>query len=356
MSLKDLHVAGVDYRSVPVDLRERLTVSKGELRGALERVRAIPGVREAVLLSTCNRTECYWVASDPVDPLSLLQAACAAGEETVREIAPFVRVRSGEEAAGHLFRVACGLDSMVVGETQILHQAKRAYEGANGAGCTGPLLNSLFQKAFESARKVHATTRLAVQRASVPGVALDLASAIFDDLSEVFVLVVGTGEVARLTLEVLRKRGVRRAAFVSRTTEGAMAWEARSSSEVWTLSEIDKVLWKADIVIACTGADRPVLTPREIRTALGMRKGRQRPLLILDLGVPRNVDSSVASLEQVYLRDIDDLGQVVEQRKALQEAEIRAAEGVVREVLKGYLAKVTSRILREQSAALREDS
>lgn len=352
--LDGLRMAGLNHRTAPVELRERLAVVKGDGSALLESVHEQFPLKEVVVLSTCNRVEFYWTESGPVDGARLIAAVAAQRAATAEagtpassplsadstgldaEIASHVYRHEGAQAAGHLFQVAVGLDSLVVGETQILHQVKRAYERSLALGLTGPVLNPLFQKSLQMAKEVHTKTRLTAHQASVPAVALDLAEAIFGDLTSTSVLVVGTGEMAQLTFESLRKRGVQPFAFISRSSERARAWSETHSSPVLTPEALPDVLPRADIVVACTASQQPIVTAEMVRRALAARPGRSRPLLILDLGLPRNVDADVRRIEQVYLHDLDGLEAVVEGNRRRQEREVVAARELLSMGLESY--------------------
>jgi glutamyl-tRNA reductase len=332
-----LCMAGINHRSAPIFLREKAALPKGS-GGALAELKSGLGLGEVVALSTCNRTEFYWTAPEPVAPLSLFREILPIDRDDLKKLRPCIYTREGGAVARHLFEVACGLDSMFIGETQILNQLKRAYERSREKGLTGTSLNLLFQKAFEVAKKVHTRTRLASRQASIPSVSLKFTEAIFDNLTDINILVVGTGEIARTTVDTLRKRGAHRISFVTRTAERARVWEERhQGAQVVTLDELGEVLWKADLVISCTMTQEPVITADLIEQALQRRGRRGRPLLLLDLGIPRNIAPEVGRLGQVYLHNIDDLQEVVEKYKSRLKEEVVSARLVIKDALDDYV-------------------
>lgn len=333
--IERIQMAGVNHRTAPVDLREKAALGKGSAE-ALRELKTKLGLDEIVALSTCNRNEFYWTAKEPVAPELIFQSLAGLDPGELTELAPCIYSDHGLSAARHLFQVACGLDSLVLGETQILNQVKRAYERSHEIGLTDTSLNILFQKTFEAAKKVHTQTRIASERASIPSLALKLTEAIFDNLAEAYVLVIGTGEMARVTVDNLKKRGAQNIAFVTRTAQRARDWSCEySGHEIVTLDELDEVLWKADIVIACTMTAEPIITKDRIQSAQQRRRHR-RPLLVLDLGLPRNVAPEVGKLAQIYLHNIDDLQAIVDKNKGRLEIEVRKAKVIIDALVANY--------------------
>lgn len=351
-----LYVAGVNHRTAPVSVRERLAIPKGAGRELVKRVVDQFGLAELVALSTCNRTEFYWAATHETCPVELFRMLPAVAPQDLDALEPSIYRHQGKPAAAHLFQVACGLDSLVWGETQILHQVKRGYERSREEGYTGPLLNSLFQRAFQTAKNIHTQTRLGSHQASVPSVALELAEAIFGDLAETFVLVVGTGEIAQLTLEAMRKRGATQYAFVSRTAERAQEWREKSGSEIYTLDQLPEVLPRADILVACTSCTEPVITVQHIDHALAERAQQGRPLLILDLGLPRNVAPDAGEREPVFLHNVDDLQAVVAKNQSRQELEAVKAQQILAEGLDEYCHDCRSRTVASVISLIRSQA
>ena len=333
-----LQMAGINHRTAPLNLREKMAVPKECASSVLRHLAEKLRIEELVILSTCNRTEFYWVSEQEIDPVKFFNALPSVDPETVRKLAASIYSAQGKAVAEHLFEVASGLDSLVLGETQIYSQVKSSYEQSRAEGFTGSGLNFLFQKTFEAVKRVHTYTGLASQKASIPSVAIEFAKAIFEDLADVFVLVIGTGEIAKITLQALHKRGAHKVAFVTRSLSRAESWQsAHQDAEVTTMENIASVLWKADIVVACTSSEEPVITAGQVEHALQIRKRPNRPILILDLGLPRNVAPEAGRLEQVYLRNIDDLQMVLNKNKAQLDHEISNARQILKNEIDDYL-------------------
>jgi glutamyl-tRNA reductase len=328
-------MAGINHRTAPVALREKAAVGKGA-GNALADLKTVLQLDEIVALSTCNRTEFYWAADRPISPRALFASLADLPAHDLDQLEPCIYCLRGIDAARHLFHVACGLDSLVVGETEILNQVKRAYDRSHELGLTAVTLNLLFQKAFEAAKKVHTQTQLIADRASIPSMALKLTEAIFDDLAAATIVVVGTGEMARVTVENLISRGAHQIQYVTRTEARAREWAAACpGAPVTTLAELPRVLPAADIVIACTMTEKPVITRDLVAQVLADRRSRW-PLLLLDLGIPRNIEPEVGKLAQVYLHNIDDLQAIVAKNQGRVEAEAAKARAVIDNVVASY--------------------
>jgi glutamyl-tRNA reductase len=333
-----LRMAGVNHKSASLAVRELVALPKGGSADFVNELSRKLPIREVVALSTCNRTEFYYASRDPIAPMTLFEALTDGNPRIMSMLAGSLYSAEAGEVAKHLFRVTCGLDSLVLGETQILSQVKRAYERSREQDLTGTSLNLLFQKAFEAAKQVHTRTSLNSHQASIPSVALKLAEAIFDDLSQPFIVVVGTGEIARLTLEALTARGAAKLAFVTRTAERARVWaEIHPGARVGTMDELPELLRRADMVVCATATGKPVITTTMMANALQNRPHRSRPVLLVDLGVPRNIESAAGILEQVFLHNIDDLQAVANKNRARLELEVQKAQKLLAEHLDEYL-------------------
>ena len=357
-------VVGVSHRTAPIELRERFAFGRAEHAPALVRVASEPGA-EAVLLSTCNRTEVYVAAPEGDDAVERAKAVLAEKvEQDVASAARWMYVHRDRKAVEHLFRVSSGLDSMIVGEPQIQGQVKEAYAAARGtAGAAGPVvgpaLNRLFQSAANVGGRVRSETGLGIGAASVSSAAVELAKKIFGSLRGRRALVLGAGEMSEVTLECLRGEGVDTAIVANRT------WErARELAEKWGGAAVRwESFWQSlsqvDIVICSTAAPHPVLTVKRFREALP--KGAPRPLCIIDIAIPRDVEPGVGDEENVFLYNIDDLQQIVDDNLGRRRAELPAAEAIVAEGVEEYwawyaaLAVVpTIRALRDRGEALRQ--
>jgi glutamyl-tRNA reductase len=307
---------GLSHRTAPLAVRERLYIGKPELPGAAAMVRRIKGVDEAVVVSTCNRIELYLAgAGGPGAVRHVRSAVIRLLAKTrgvpARALGHSAYLVSDLEAVRHLIEVAAGLDSQVVGEAQILSQVREAHEAAMGAGATGPVLNGVFNRALAAAKRVRTETEIGRLPASVASVAVDLAERIFGELSGRSVLLVGTGETAELVALTLVERGALPLLVASgRHLDRARAIARRSGGEALELSSVADRLPEVDVVIAATSAREPVLRRDDVAGA--MRARRARPLFLVDLGVPRNIEAGAGDLADVYLYDLDDLKAVAD--------------------------------------------
>jgi glutamyl-tRNA reductase len=358
-----LAVVGASHRTAPVELRERFAFGRAELAGALDQV-AGRGA-EAVLLSTCNRTEIYLSDGEPGDALGTARRLLAQRIGTDAEAAGrYLYVHRDRDAASHLFRVTAGLDSMILGEPQIQGQVKQAYATArevagDGAPVVGPALNRLFQTAFSVAGRVRSETGLGIGAASVSSAAVDLAKKIFGALKGRRALVLGAGEMSEVTLECLAAEGVRAAIVANRTFERAQELAERWGGTAMKLDDFASALPDVDIAICSTAAPHPVITRAGLRRALP--GGPRKPLCIIDIAIPRDVEPAVGDEPNVFLYNIDDLRQIVDQNLDRRRAQLPAAESIILEGVEDYwgwysgLAVVpTIRALRDRGERLRQ--
>lgn len=317
---------GINHQTAPVEVRERLAFDASQLPGALAELRALDGVDEMVLLSTCNRTELYCAASHDVSAavLDWLIAHRAPGDEALRE-----RLYRFDDAAaiGHLMRVACGLDSMVLGEPQVLGQLKQAYETATAAGCVGPELHRLFQQCFAVAKQVRTDTSIGSNPVSVASAAVSLARQIFGDLRPRTALLIGAGETIELAARHLDGQGMTRIVIANRTLSRAEELAHSLKAYAIPLTDLERHLPEADIVISSTASPTPILTRAMVSAALAPR--RHRPMCIVDLAVPRDVEPAVGTLADVYLYGIDDLDSVIAENRRARAAAAEDAERII---------------------------
>jgi glutamyl-tRNA reductase len=342
MERMPLELVGVNHRTAPIEWRERLAVPAASLREFLDTFRHQSGAAELCLLSTCNRVEvyCAWDGNGSGIAMETWNRMMADRSRIPREEIQKGSYRYEEaDAARHLFRVAAGLDAMVLGETEILGQVKEAYGAAQTAGHTGRVLNPLFQRALRSAKRVHTRTGLGRGRVSVASVAVAFARKIFGDLGDREVLVVGTGEVGEEVLEQLKRAGVVRIGVANRTTARAQELALRVGGAVFELDRLAGALTAFDVVLVCSGASEWVVTAEAAFGAMGRRGGR--PLLFVDLAVPRNVDPAVERLENVFLYNLDDLQQVVGESIRQRQEEAARAEQIIRGEVDRWLGKVS---------------
>ncbi len=359
-----LFCIGLNHRTADLALRERVAFSEEDIRAALARLGcgqngARPAqVAEMVILSTCNRTEIYATSPAP-DVFSVLEAFLteAKGLPAERLSGRLYRYRDAE-AVAHLFRVAAGLDSLVLGEPQILGQVTRAWELARGQGTVRAVLGRLFQAAVHAGKRVRTETAIGHNPASVASVAVRLAGQVLPSLREARVLVLGAGEMAEHTVQALRRRGVTRLRVMNRTLSRAQALAQRWQAEATTFEHLIAGLAWADVVIASTGAPHPLIHRRQVAEALPHRAGR--PLLILDIAVPRDVDPAVADLSGVQVYDLDALQQHLDQALAARKAAIPQAEAILAEEHAAFMAYLRTlevapliQALRERAEAIR---
>ena len=348
-----LFLLGVSHRTAPVDLRERLDFSSRDLGAAVEAVATRPSAAESVVLSTCNRSEIYIASSDPRRARQELVDFLSQYHQLPRDVfLPHLFFYDDAEAARHLFRVSAGLDSLVVGEPQILGQVKDAFQAAAQRQCTGPLLGKVFEWAFGVGKRVRTETTLGEGAVSVSYAAVALARKIFGRLHGRRVLVVGAGEISTLTAQHLRSQGVEEIAITSRTAAHAEALAATVEGRAVPWGEMMPALSRADIVVTATGSQRPILTRAHIEMVTGRR--RPDPLFIIDIAVPRDVEPDVGDIEQVFLYNVDDLQGIVEENLSRRGAEIARAEAIVSEELARFTAWQRSRAAIPTVVALRQ--
>jgi glutamyl-tRNA reductase len=332
-----LFILGVNHQTAPVAVRERLAFADDEIVGALGRLKqCAPALAEAALISTCNRVEIIGVTSDNARAAAEATGFLASDRGVASEaFAPALYNFAGREAARHLFRVGASLDSMVVGEPQILGQLKIAYAQAVEAGSAGLVLHRAFHKAFAVAKRVRKATLIGHGAVSVSSAAVSLAGKIFDTLADKTVMLMGAGKMAELTARNLKRLGIESLLITSRTFDNAVALARDLGGTVVPLDSFKPYLKIADVVIGSLAATRPVLGPEEFETIV--RERRYRPMFLIDLGVPRNFDERLNSMENVYLYDIDDLGAVVTESREEREREAQKAATIVELELESFL-------------------
>lgn len=332
--MNELLVFGLSHKTAPVAIRERLSVTDAQVERMLTALSASEHVHEAAVLSTCNRTEVYVVAGDPVQAEGELLSQIA-GSSRIRptELANLVYTPRNCDAARHLYRVASGLDSMILGEYEVQGQVKRAYETALRMGTTGPMLNRLFKAALRTGKRVRTETGLSSRRTSVASVAVDLAAQTVGDLADRRVMIIGAGETAELTAQAFATQGVRTLFVSNRHADRARSLADRFGGRVGTLTDLPQQLAAADVVISSTGSPHPVLGAAELAVVMEERlaAGDDRPLVLVDIAVPRDIDAECAGVPGVALYDIDDLQAVVARNLAGRGEEAEVAEEIVEE-------------------------
>jgi glutamyl-tRNA reductase len=320
--VKKLHLIGVSHKTAPVEWRERLAVPGEDVLPIHENLRKA-GVAEAVLLSTCNRVELYASGEEGMET-SLREALLGLHRDP--GLASCLYTHADGAAIRHLFRVAAGLDSLVVGENEILGQVKKAYEAAGAASATGKLTNVLFQRALFVGKKVRTATAVSEGPTSVPALAASLAGRIFGDLRESRVLILGAGAMAEGTLHALISQKAGSVVVVNRTLEKAEALALAFKAEARPFDRLTEELERADIVLCSTGSPEPVVTRAMVEASLHRRKNR--PLFFIDIAVPRDVEPSVETLDNAYLYNVDDLESLVAETLIKRKGEIERAQGL----------------------------
>jgi glutamyl-tRNA reductase len=352
------NVLGINHKTAPVSLREKVAFSEDRLPAALRTLRQEAGVAEVVIVSTCNRTELYWAGSASGAELSQWLERHHGNN---LDLAPSLYVHQEQRAVRHAFSVASGLDSMVLGEAQILGQLKDAYRAAQEAGSTGPALNKLFQAAFAAAKRVRSETRIGENAVSLASATVSLARRVYSDLSAHTALMVGAGDMNALAARHFTSAGVKRMVIANRTLARAQTLAAELKAHAVGLQDLDQELARADIVISCTASLVPLITRSAAETAIRAR--RRRPIFMVDLAVPRDIDPAVGDLEDVYLFSIDDLQQLVDENRQQREIAAGGARLVIDEEVARFLAESRAhdagpaiRALRQQADGIRTQS
>ena len=351
---------GINHNTAPVAIREQLVFPADQLKAALLDLIQVPLVREAAILSTCNRTELYCGIEADKQP-AIINWIAERQQLSHKELTPYLYTHKGEASARHMFRVASGLDSMILGEPQILGQMKTAYQVANEAGTLGKDLGRLFQFTFSTAKRVRTDTAIGSSPVSVAFAAVRLAQQIFDDLDQQTALLVGAGETIELTARHLKQQGIGRIIIANRTFDNAHRLAAQFDAYAIALSELPKHLAEADILVTSTASQLPILGKGSVESALKVRK--HKPIFMVDLAVPRDIESEVEQLRDVYLYTVDDLKNTVEENiNSRQEAALQAEEIISHEVdhfqawLRAQGATNTIRQFRQQAEAIRDEA
>ena len=348
-----LLLVGVSHRTAPVELRERLDFSATGLDRALTALARSPAHHEATIVSTCNRVELYVGCDDPDAAQHSIQRFLSDFHGIpADQLAPYIYAKTGGDAVLHLFRVAAGLDSLVMGEPQVLGQVKDAFSVASKMGCTGPMLNKLFHTAFAAGKRVRSETGLSEGAVSVSFAAVALARKIFGNLKGRTVLVIGAGEMGKLTALHMKSQGIERLIITSRTAAHAAMLAENMGGVATPWESLAAALAEADIVITATGASTPFIS--ETMIAQTMKARRQRPLFIIDIAVPRDVEAGAGELDEVFLYNIDDLQAVVQENISKRGTEASEAERLVSQEVTKFISWLNSRGAVPTVVALRQ--
>ena len=350
-------VLGLNHRTAPIEVREHIVFDADRLPGALASLRALPGLAEALIVSTCNRTEIYCVGGG-AEPLAGWLVAESGGNQA---LADCLYRLEGPDAVRHVFSVAAGLDSLILGEPQILGQLKDAYRAAQRAGTAGSLLNRLFQTTFAVAKRVRTETAIGASAVSVASAGIQLARRVFAGFERHTALLVGAGEMIELTVRHLHAQKIGRMIIANRSTKRAERIAEGMPASVIRLDALAAHLPQADIVVSSTARPGHVIGLDEVKRALDER--RHRPIFMLDLAVPRDIDPRVGALEDVYLYTIDDLRQVVDENVKARHEEAAVARRLIEADVAEFMAglKVLDAVpmireLRSQAEAARDQS
>jgi glutamyl-tRNA reductase len=333
--MSELIALGVSHKTTPLDLRERLSLTEGRAVSALQELTATGVIHEAAAISTCNRTELYLIVSDPVEAESTaLGILTRQAEIRPTELLSHLYSLRSSEAARHLLRVTAGLDSMIVGEAEIQGQVKRAYELSMVEGATGPILNRLFRGALSAGGRAREETGIGEKGVSIPSVAVELARRTIGDLSDRRVLIVGAGETAELVSRALVARGAATVFVANRHYDRAIGLAQRFGGTAARFEELPEQLAEADIVVTATNSPHHVIERDGLAQVMAERP--ERPLLAIDIAVPRDIDPSCREIAGVPVDDIDDVQQIVDRNERGREAEARRAELILEAELERF--------------------
>ena len=350
--MSEILAIGVSHKTAPVEVRERVALTEAQSVEFVRDLRGTADVQEAVAISTCNRTELYLVVGDPVEAEStaLAMLSTRAGIRPTA-LAPAIYSHRNCDAARHLYRVAAGLESMIVGENEIQGQVKRAYETALARETTGPLTTRLFKAALETGKRVRTETGIGERQLSLPAVAVALARELLGNLEGREVVILGTGETSELTARALADSGVHAVFVANRRRDRARSLARRYRGTTVNFDELPLALSRVDIALAATASPHLLVEAHELAEVMDARDGR--PMLLIDLAVPRDIDSACAELEGVSLYDIDDLQEVIARNRRVRQAEARKAEGIIEEEIQQFAAWLGSLEVLPTVAALR---
>jgi glutamyl-tRNA reductase len=331
----EIILIGLSHKTAPVEIREKFCLTKDGLAEILDRLRGISGIREGIVLSTCNRLEIVATGEGrEAEEADLRSLMAEMGRMRPEELAPYLYSYQGGEAVGHLFRVASSLDSMVLGEPQILGQLKEAYGQASDCKATGLILNKLLHRSFSVAKRVRTETKIANQAVSVSFAAVELAKKILGELEDKRILVVGAGEMSELAVRHFISQGVKEIFVTNRTFSRAAELAEEFNGKAVPFEEFQRQLAKMDIILSSTGSSRYLVRREELTSVIRMRKNR--PMFFIDIAVPRDIDPKINEIDNVYVYDIDDLEGIVEVNKEERQKEVAQAQGIIAEGVKSF--------------------
>ncbi len=350
---------GLNHQTAPVEIREKITFSPQHIERALNEVQQVQGIKEAVIVSTCNRTEIY-CECDTSDTNPLISWLAQFHGLDKHTISPYLYLHEHQLSILHLYRVASGLDSLVLGEPQILGQLKSAFESASQANSINTILGRLFQSAFTVAKKVRTETDIGSNPVSVAFAAVSLAKQIFGDLSSLQALMIGAGETIELAARHLQSQGIGSIVIANRTLARAQVLANEINAKAVVIGDIPDYLAQSDIVISSTASQLPILGKGTTENALKIRK--HKPIFMVDIAVPRDIEPQVAELDDIYLYTVDDLKEVIDENQKSREAAAKEAEAIIQseighfdEWLKTHKNADEIRLLRQRAEQLKND-
>jgi glutamyl-tRNA reductase len=342
---------GVNHHTAPLEVREQVTFDATNIEQALRDLIAQESVREAAIISTCNRTEVYCSTPEPNRAIDWLARFHHLKSQTLD---PFLYTLPRERAVAHAFRVASGLDSMVLGEPQILGQMKDAVKSAENAGTLGTVLHKLFQSTFSVAKEVRTHTEIGASSVSMAAAAVKVAERIFASVAEQKILFIGAGEMIELCSTHFAARQPRHITFANRTVERGQELARRHGGEAIALNDLPEQLAFHDIVVTCTASTLPILGKGMVERAIKAR--RHRPILMIDLAVPRDVEAEVSEMDDVFLYSVDDLGKIIQEGLDIRQAAVAQAEAIITAGVDGFMHWLESRELVPTIRAMRDQA
>lgn len=326
---------GINHQTAPLEIREKVAFKESTLASARSRLRQCEGIQEAVILSTCNRVELYMVVQSATLPLSLMEEFIRREHTVETPLQEHLYYHEEAAALEHLLAVTCGLNSLVLGETEILGQVKDAYEHAQSTGDTGKILNRAFQKAFQSAKHIRTHTGITRGQVSTATVAVSLAGRIFGDLTSSRVLVIGAGEIGEKTARAFQSTGIAGLTFTNRTREKAEALAGEFNARVVSLDQWTSAAADSDIIVSSTSSPDYMIRATDIEPVMKTR--RDRPLFLIDMAVPRDIDPNVNLIDNCYLYNIDDLQSITAQALEERRKDVEHCQNLIREKVRGIM-------------------
>ena len=342
MSAERLFLIGATHHRVPLEVREKLSLTSDAASALQAELTAMSGLREYAVLNTCNRVEFYGVAETSDAAARVAAAFCARQKFDLTEFERISLNLRGREAIQHLLEVSAGLDSQIVGENEIFGQVKDAYAAAQARGSTGPVLNRVFQKGFQAAKHVRTHTGITEGQVSVANVAVELAVNIFGAIKDTRILLVGAGEIGEKTAKAFQSRGAAALTVASRRLERAMELASSLGASAMPFEQFESRLNEYDVVVCATSAPGVVVTHAATKTA--MHKRPARPLFFIDQALPRDVEPAVAKIDNVFLYNLDDLAKIAEENRAAREAELVKCRSIIAEKAEALWRQVAAQV------------